>query len=77
MRTWCADVPVCVFLSGGIDSGTVAGLAAELGARVEGITIGFAEFAGRPDDEVPVARTIAAHYGLPHYVRPVTRAEFA
>ncbi|MDG4550491.1 MAG: asparagine synthase (glutamine-hydrolyzing) [Candidatus Contendobacter sp.] len=72
-----ADVPVSVFLSGGIDSGTVAGLAAELGARVEGITIGFEEFAGRPDDEVPVARAIAAHYGLPHHVRPVTRAEFA
>lgn len=71
-----ADVPVSVFLSGGIDSGTVAGLAAELGARVEGITIGFEEFAGRHDDEVPVARAIAAHYGLPHHVRHVTRAEF-
>ena len=72
-----ADVPVSVFLSGGIDSGAVAGLAAELGAQVEGITIGFEEFAGRPDDEVPVARAIAAHYGLPHHVRQVTRAEFA
>lgn len=71
-----ADVPVSVFLSGGIDSGTVAGLAAELGAQVEGITIGFDEFAGRHDDEVPVARAIAAHYGLPHHVRHVTRAEF-
>ena len=72
-----ADVPVSVFLSGGIDSGTVAGLAAELGAQVEGITIGFEEFAGRPDDEVPVARAIAAHYGLRHHIRYVTRAEFA
>lgn len=71
-----ADVPVSVFLSGGIDSGSVAGLAAELGAQVEGITIGFEEFAGRPDDEVPVAQAIAAHYGFPHHVRPVTRAEF-
>ena len=71
-----ADVPVSVFLSGGIDSGTVAGLAAELGAQVEGITIGFEEFAGRPDDETPVARAIAAHYGLRHHVRTVTRAEF-
>lgn len=71
-----ADVPVSVFLSGGIDSGAVAGLAAELGAQVEGITIGFAEFAGSHHDEVPVARAIAAHYGLPHHVRQVTRAEF-
>lgn len=71
-----ADVPVSVFLSGGIDSGTVAGLAAELGAQVEGITIGFEEFAGRHDDEVPVARAIAKHYGLSHHVRHVSRAEF-
>ena len=71
-----ADVPVSVFLSGGIDSGAMAGLAAELGAQVEGITIGFEEFAGRHDDETPVARAIAAHYGLPHHVRYVTRAEF-
>ena len=31
-----ADVPVSVFLSGGIDSAAIAGLAAELGANVEG-----------------------------------------
>ncbi len=71
-----ADVPVSVFLSGGIDSGVVAGLVAELGAQVEGITIGFEEFAGSHNDEVPVARAIAAHYGLPHHVRLITRAEF-
>lgn len=72
-----ADVPVCVFLSGGIDSAAIAGLAAELGANVEGITVGFQEFAGRHDDEVPVAAAIAAHYGLPHHVRMVSSSEFA
>ena len=66
-----ADVPVSVFLSGGIDSATVAGLASGLGAQVEGITIGFEEFAGRHEDEAPVAAAIAAHYGLPHHVRLV------
>lgn len=71
-----ADVPVSVFLSGGIDSAAVAGLASGLGAQVEGITIGFDEFAGRHEDEVPVAAAIAAHYGLPHFVRRVSRAEF-
>ncbi len=71
-----ADVPVSVFLSGGIDSGVIAGLAAELGARVEGITIGFKEFTGQDENEVPVAAAIAAHYGLPHHVRTVDRAEF-
>jgi D-inositol-3-phosphate glycosyltransferase len=71
-----ADVPVSVFLSGGIDSAAVAGLASGLVRQVEGITIGFDEFAGRHEDEVPVAAAIAAHYGLPHFVRRVSRAEF-
>jgi asparagine synthase (glutamine-hydrolysing) len=71
-----SDVPVSVFLSGGIDSAIVAGIASELGARVQGITIGFEEFGGQHDDEVPVARAIAAQYGLPHHVRMVSRAEF-
>ena len=71
-----ADVPVSVFLSGGIDSGAIAGLASELGAQVEGITIGFEEFTGLRDDETPVARAIAKLYGLPHHVRVVSQAEF-
>ena len=71
-----ADVPVSVFLSGGIDSGAIAGMASELGASVEGITIGFEEFAGRHEDETPVAAAIATHYGLPHHVRMVSQTEF-
>lgn len=65
-----------MFLSGGIDSAALAGLAVGLGAHVEGITIGFEEFAGRRDDEVPMATTIAAHYALPHFVRRISRVEF-
>jgi asparagine synthase (glutamine-hydrolysing) len=71
-----ADVPVSVFLSGGIDSGVIAGLATELGASVEGITIGFEEFSGSADDEVDGARAIAAYYGFPNHVRMFSRAEF-
>ena len=71
-----ADVPVCVFLSGGIDSAVMAGIASQLGVKVEGITIGFDEFTGQHDDEVPIAAVIAEHYGLPHVVRRVSRAEF-
>jgi asparagine synthase (glutamine-hydrolysing) len=71
-----ADVKVSVFLSGGIDSGAIAGLLSSQCARVEGITVGFAEFGGRRDDEVPVARAIAAQYGITHHVRRVGRAEF-
>lgn len=71
-----ADVPVSVFLSGGIDSGSIIGLVSQLGARVEGITIGFQEFEQQHTDEVPVAAMIASHYGFDHSVRRVTRAEF-
>lgn len=71
-----SDVPVCVFLSGGIDSSVIAALAAQAGAQVTGITIGFEEFAGSLNDETPPAAAIAAHFGLPHFVRRVSRAEF-
>jgi asparagine synthase (glutamine-hydrolysing) len=71
-----SDVPVSVFLSGGIDSGAITALVSQLGAKVEGITIGFREFDKLRDDEVPVAAEIAAHYGFSHYVRQVSRAEF-
>jgi len=71
-----SDVPVSVFLSGGIDSGTIAGLISEMGGQVEGITVGFDEFSARQEDEVPVAAALAAHYGLPHHVRRISREEF-
>jgi asparagine synthase (glutamine-hydrolysing) len=71
-----SDVPVSVFLSGGIDSGTIAGLISEMGAQVEGITVGFDEFSAKHDDEVPTAAALAAHYGLPHHVRRISREEF-
>jgi len=71
-----SDVPVSVFLSGGIDSASVTALVAQLGAKVEGITIGFQEFEGMRPDEVPVAASIASHYGFDHHIRQVCRSEF-
>lgn len=72
-----ADVPVGVFLSGGIDSGALAGLMVEAGAKkLQGVTIAFKEFAGQSEDEAPVAARIAAYYGIQHHVRVVTREEF-
>jgi len=76
-RHLVADVPVGVFLSGGIDSGTLAGLMLEAGAHsLQGVTISYDEFAGTPADEAPKAARIAAHYGIQHHVRRVTREEF-
>ena len=72
-----ADVPVGVFLSGGIDSGSLAGLMKDCGvASVKGVTIAFNEFKGNYQDEVPVAAEIARQYGVDHHVRIVTREEF-
>lgn len=71
-----ADVPIAVFLSGGIDSSVVAGLCARQGAAVQGVTIAFDEYAGRADDEAAPAAAIAKHLGIPHHVRRVSRAEF-
>lgn len=77
-RHLVADVPVGVFLSGGIDSAVVAGLMVEAGWRgIEGVTIAYDEFAGTDEDEAPVAAKIAAHYGIRHHIRRVTREEFS
>ena len=73
-----SDVPVGVFLSGGIDSGTLAGLMKDAGALgTLGITIAFNEFHGRHENEAPVAAEIAKNYGIRHHVRTITRQEFA
>ena len=71
-----ADVPVAVFLSGGVDSGVVAGLMAERRQALVGITIRFDEFSGSGEDETPRARQLAQYYGIESVVRTVTAAEF-
>lgn len=72
-----SDVPVGVFLSGGIDSGSLAGLIKDAGATgIQGITIAFNEFQGKHENEVPVAAEIARSYGIQHHVRTITRQEF-
>ena len=72
-----SDVPVGIFLSGGIDSGSLAGLMKECGAQsIKGITIAFGEFLEGVEDETPDAIKIAKYYGIEHHIRYVTREEF-
>ena len=72
-----SDVPVGIFLSGGIDSSVISALTCELGARSQiGITIAFEEYKNRKNDEAAPAARVARYYGLDHVVRTVDRAEF-
>ena len=72
-----ADVPVGVFLSAGIDSATIAALAAETGARLRTLTLGFLEYRGTPADETVLAEQVARHYGAEHQTLWVGAEDFA
>ena len=72
-----ADVQVGVFLSAGIDSGAILGLVRDAGALDPlAITLGFREFLGTNQDEVPLASVVARQYGARHITRTVDEAEF-
>jgi len=58
-----SDVPIGMFLSGGIDSGLVASYAAELGAR--DLLCFVVEVGDKTLNEAPAARRTAVHLGLP------------
>ena len=73
-----ADVRVGVFLSAGLDSATLTGLAAEQrGGDLDTLTLGFDEFAGTGRDEVPLAEAVARSYGTRHVTRRVAGSDFA
>ena len=72
-----ADVPVGAFLSAGLDSSTIVGLARELSsAPIETITLTSDEFRGSPNDEAPLAVEIARHLGVRHHLRVMDMREF-
>jgi asparagine synthase (glutamine-hydrolysing) len=71
-----ADVPVGVFLSAGIDSGTITALASEQASHINAVTLGFREYKDTEQDEVPLACKVAQQYGCEHHIIYITRKDF-
>ncbi|MGA1366976.1 MAG: asparagine synthase (glutamine-hydrolyzing) [Blastocatellia bacterium] len=72
VRLWrVSDVPISLFLSGGIDSGALLSLLHQ--SSDEPIHSFCLRFEGEGTDEGAVAETVARHYGAVH--RTVTRTE--
>jgi asparagine synthase (glutamine-hydrolysing) len=73
-RRLVADVPLGIFLSGGVDSSTVAALAAREHAGIETFSVRFAD----PSfDESRYARAVAAHLGTRHHEEELSLDEAA
>ncbi|HSH88934.1 MAG TPA: asparagine synthase (glutamine-hydrolyzing) [Ramlibacter sp.] len=71
-----SDVPVGVFLSAGLDSAMLASIVAGQGTQARTLTLGFAEYAGTANDEVPLAEVVARHLGTQHSTVEVHRIDF-
>jgi asparagine synthase (glutamine-hydrolysing) len=59
-----ADVPVGVFLSGGVDSSLIAALAVRHYPGLKAFSLGFAEAS---HSELPYAELVASHLGIEHH----------
>lgn len=61
-----SDVPIGLFLSGGLDSSSVAAGLYDIGRQVQAMTVSFPESSR---DELPIAAAVAKHMGFEH--RPI------
>jgi asparagine synthase (glutamine-hydrolysing) len=73
-----ADVPVGIFLSSGIDSCSLVGLARDAGIKdIQTVTLAFREFEGQPYDESLIAEEVARTFHTDHYKYTVSQEEFS
>ena len=72
-----SDVPVGIFLSGGVDSSTNAALFSECaGGRVKTFSVGYDQDYRGCQSELPLARRFAETLGADHHDRVLTQEDF-
>jgi asparagine synthase (glutamine-hydrolysing) len=71
-----SDVPVGVFQSAGLDSSTVTAFVSEVHSHIRTVTLGFNEYRGTQNDEVPLAEAVARNCGTDHRTIWVSKADF-
>ena len=72
-----SDVPVGIFLSAGVDSSALVGLARDAGIKdIRTLTLGFEEYRGTSGDEVPIAEETAKLFKTEHFTRWLHKNEF-
>lgn len=70
-----SDVPLGLFLSGGVDSASLLALMAQEETQtIQTFTVGYAT--RTPDNELNQARRVAAHFKTDHHERVITAAEW-
>ena len=70
-----SDVPVGLFLSGGLDSNAILSAAKQLGAvdQLKAYTIGYDQKGTADGDESQLAKQSASHFGIQHHVSNFTQ----
>ena len=73
-----SDVPVAIFLSAGLDSSTILGIAAGKfpPKGLNALTLGFDVYKNTPGDESIEAGQIARYYGVSQQVKMIRRSDF-
>ena len=74
-RQLVSDVPLGVFLSGGVDSTIVAGLAKQQDAQIRTFTVIFEGEEYRFYNEAETSRAVSRHLGTDHHELIVSRSE--
>ena len=73
-----SDVPVVIFLSAGLDSSTILGIAASKfrPAALNALTLGFDAYKNTPHDETVEAALIAEHFGVQQQIQMISNVDF-